>query len=84
MAFSGRDEKITCLDCQQSFDFTARDQRWYAQQNWPDPPKRCKPCRDKRKATRNGGAGGRGKQGQQADQAENFDATWRDDRGNHR
>lgn len=53
------DQAINCLDCKVDFTFTARDQEFYASQNPPfTPPKRCKPCRDQRKATREGRDGG--------------------------
>jgi hypothetical protein len=53
------DKELTCVECKNSFTFTARDQAFYAQQStdgkpWT-PPKRCKPCRDAKKS-RYGGA----------------------------
>lgn len=45
------DKTIQCVACEKTFIFTARDQRFYASHEPPfDPPKRCKPCRDAKKA----------------------------------
>lgn len=52
------DRMIECQDCGQEFVFTERDQEFFAEKGFVDP-KRCKPCRDKKKARRDGG-GGRG------------------------
>lgn len=47
------DQVLTCVDCKGSFTFTERDQEFYASQNPPfSPPKRCKPCRQKKKEQR--------------------------------
>ena len=48
-----KDETIICEDCKQEFVFTARDQEFYAEKGFNNKPKRCKACRDKRKAERN-------------------------------
>lgn len=48
-----KDETIVCEDCKQEFIFTARDQEFYAEKGFNNKPKRCKACRDKRKAERN-------------------------------
>jgi hypothetical protein len=52
------DKKLTCVECKDSFTFTARDQEFYAQKvnektgkGW-DEPKRCRTCREKRKAAK--------------------------------
>lgn len=42
---------LNCSDCNSEFFFTERDQDFFAQQGW-GPPRRCKPCRDARKAAR--------------------------------
>lgn len=47
------DEEKVCRDCTQPFVFTVRDQEFFAKMNFT-PPNRCKPCRDKRKAEKNG------------------------------
>lgn len=49
------DQEIICKDCRNKFWFTARDQEFFAKMNFT-PPVRCKPCRDKRKAEKNGAA----------------------------
>ncbi len=48
-----QDKKITCVDCGEEFVFTARDQEFYAEKGFNNEPKRCKACRDKKKAERN-------------------------------
>jgi CxxC-x17-CxxC domain-containing protein len=57
------DRTITCADCGTDFLFGEREQSFYAERNMSEP-KRCKPCRDQRKAQRgegggHGGGGGR-------------------------
>jgi hypothetical protein len=53
------DMEITCIEagCGRTFIFEAGEQKFYAEKGFT-PPKRCKPCRDERKAQRNGGGGG--------------------------
>lgn len=47
------DQTLICIGCQDEFVFTERDQEFYAEQDPPyTPPKRCKTCRDKKKAER--------------------------------
>lgn len=61
------DKTLTCADCAQPFVFTARDQEFFAGKGF-QPPKRCKPCREAKKAERGnapprqdgGGSGGGG------------------------
>jgi len=45
-------EYKTCLDCGKEFEYTERDQIFYAERNF-NPPKRCKLCRIKNKARAN-------------------------------
>jgi len=45
------DKEINCPDCHQDFTFTEGEQRFYEEREYT-PPKRCKPCRDQRKAQR--------------------------------
>lgn len=45
-----KDKTITCVDCNSEFVFTARDQAFYQEQGFNNEPKRCKSCRDKKKA----------------------------------
>jgi Probable zinc-ribbon domain len=42
---------IDCADCGIPFQFGEKDQQFYEVQGFT-PPKRCKPCRDVRKAQR--------------------------------
>lgn len=48
------DKSITCLDCGQSFVFTADEQERYQQRGFLNEPKRCAPCRAARKEQRGG------------------------------
>ncbi len=48
-----KDKQIKCIDCEEEFTFSARDQEFYAEKGFTNEPKRCKPCRDKKKADRN-------------------------------
>jgi hypothetical protein len=50
-----QDKILNCRDCPAEFVFTAREQAFYAENNYT-PPRGCKPCRDARKAQRNGAA----------------------------
>lgn len=50
------DKMLECQDCKQEFVFTEGEQEFYASKDFT-PPKRCKPCRDKKKAQREGGGG---------------------------
>jgi CxxC-x17-CxxC domain-containing protein len=67
-SFVYEDKAISCADCGQEFTFTASEQAFYAEKGFTDSPKRCKPCRQARKAQRNtgedsyssGGSGGGG------------------------
>lgn len=45
------DVDITCTDCGSSFPFTEGEQDWLTEKFGADyrPPRRCKPCRQKRK-----------------------------------
>jgi hypothetical protein len=43
------DKTLKCADCKAEFQWTAGEQEWFARQNFT-APRRCKPCRDKRKA----------------------------------
>jgi CxxC-x17-CxxC domain-containing protein len=63
-----QDKTLTCIDCGADFTFTAEEQEFFATHQLTNEPKRCKPCREKRKtaprggggAARRGGGGGRG------------------------
>jgi hypothetical protein len=43
------DKTITCSDCRTDFLFSEREQEFYEKQGFTDP-KRCKACRDAKKA----------------------------------
>ncbi|RZN14186.1 MAG: cytochrome C551 [Methanosarcinales archaeon] len=43
------DKTLTCQDCSEEFIFTAGEQEFFEEKGF-DEPKRCKECRDKKKA----------------------------------
>ena len=43
------DKVLVCKDCGRQFDFTVRDQQFYAQKGFVNEPQRCKDCRIARK-----------------------------------
>ena len=45
-----KDKEITCVDCNTTLIFTAGEQEFYASKGLTNEPKRCKECRDKKKA----------------------------------
>ncbi len=47
------DQVVTCRDCNSEFVFSAGEQAFFAQKGFMAPPKRCKPCRDKKKTGEN-------------------------------
>ena len=52
-----QDRSIECIDCHEGFVFTAGEQEFYDRKGFKEVPKRCKPCREKRKTRRDGGGG---------------------------
>jgi hypothetical protein len=46
------DQTRTCVDCEQEFIWTAGEQEFFHEKGFADPPKRCKECRQARKADR--------------------------------
>ena len=50
-----QDRQLTCRDCGQMFTFTAGEQEFYEKKGFREEPKRCKPCREVRKARRDQG-----------------------------
>ena len=48
-----KDKTIVCDDCGQEFIFSVREQEFYEEKGFNNEPKRCKECRDKRKAEKN-------------------------------
>ena len=56
---SYEDRTLTCLDCGQSFTFSADDQSYHAEKGYTNEPKRCPSCRQARRGQRYGdGFGG--------------------------
>jgi hypothetical protein len=43
------DKTINCIDCQQDFTFTVREQEFFAKMGFK-PTRRCVPCRAKKRA----------------------------------
>ena len=44
------DKTLVCQDCGNEFVFTAGEQAFYKEKGLDNEPKRCKECRNKRKA----------------------------------
>jgi hypothetical protein len=44
------DKTLICQDCGQEFIFTVGEQEFYAAKGFDNEPKRCKACREKKKA----------------------------------
>ncbi len=57
---SFEDKTIVCVDCGAEFTFTAQEQQRFAERGFTNEPKRCKTCRDAKKAATGGGGGGGG------------------------
>jgi CxxC-x17-CxxC domain-containing protein len=56
MAF--QDKTLSCVDCGQTFVFTAGEQEFYAQKGFQNEPKRCKGCKATKRSSGPGGEGG--------------------------
>jgi len=54
------DKNLNCEDCSEEFVFSSDEQAFYNERGFENEPKRCKPCRQKKKASRQGHGGGRG------------------------
>lgn len=52
-----KDRSLKCVDCGAEFVFTAGEQLFFADKNFKNEPKRCKPCKAKRNAALSGGSG---------------------------
>jgi len=50
-------KSLICKDCGNAFDFTVRDQTFYAEKGFENEPQRCRDCRTARKAQRANGLG---------------------------
>ena len=46
------DRPLTCVECGQSFTFSADDQAYHAEKGYTDEPKRCPNCRRARRTQR--------------------------------
>lgn len=44
------DKTLICLDCGAEFEFSVEQQKYFAERGFASEPKRCKVCRDRRKA----------------------------------
>jgi CxxC-x17-CxxC domain-containing protein len=44
-----QDQTLKCRDCGESFVFSIRDQQFWAERGFTNPPSRCKDCRQKKK-----------------------------------
>lgn len=51
-----QNKTLMCKDCGNPFDFTVRDQMFYAEKGFENEPQRCRDCRSARKSPRGGGA----------------------------
>lgn len=47
------DKVLTCADCGKEFVWTAGEQEFYQEKGFTNVPKRCRECRNARKASRN-------------------------------
>ncbi|HEY8368567.1 MAG TPA: zinc-ribbon domain containing protein [Thermodesulfobacteriota bacterium] len=54
MAFT--DKQITCVQCGNTFVFTAGEQEFYQEKGYTNEPKRCRACREEAKRAKSGGA----------------------------
>ncbi|MGH9457761.1 MAG: zinc-ribbon domain containing protein [Thermoanaerobaculia bacterium] len=56
------DKTLSCVECGGDFLFSKSEQSFYAERGFTNEPKRCKNCRDKRKASRDSGGNGGSRQ----------------------
>jgi hypothetical protein len=49
-----QEKSIKCSDCGDTFTFSAGEQEFFASKGFTNEPKRCRPCRDAKKAQRDG------------------------------
>ncbi len=52
------DRTLSCVECGQSFTFSADDQAYHAERGYENEPKRCPACRQAKRSRRNSGGGG--------------------------
>lgn len=56
------DKTLVCEDCSEEFIFSAEEQQFFDEKGFENLPKRCKPCREKKKMSRGSSRGGFGQQ----------------------
>jgi len=49
------DKVLRCVDCGADFIFTAGEQAFFAEKQFKNEPKHCKPCKSKLKGQKSGG-----------------------------
>ena len=49
---SYEDKSLKCVECSQSFNFSADDQQFFQSKGYTNEPKRCPSCRQAKKAER--------------------------------
>ena len=57
---SYEDRTLTCVECNESFTFSADDQQYHAEKGYENDPKRCTSCRQARRNQSSGGGFGGG------------------------
>ncbi|HZS39766.1 MAG TPA: zinc-ribbon domain containing protein [Polyangia bacterium] len=62
-----QDRPLQCIDCKNEFVFTAGEQEFYEKKGFREIPKRCKPCREARKARRSDGGERNGERGERGE-----------------
>ncbi len=70
---SFEDKTLVCVDCGQEFIHSADDQARYAERGFTNEPKRCRECRQKRKAQ--GGERSSGRSSGDRPQRESYEVT---------
>jgi CxxC-x17-CxxC domain-containing protein len=53
---SFQDRTLTCVECNQSFTFSADDQQYHREKGYTNEPKRCPSCRQARRSGNYGGS----------------------------
>ena len=54
---SYQDRTLSCVECAQSFTFSADDQSYHAEKGYTNEPKRCNSCRQARRGNQSTGGG---------------------------
>jgi len=54
---SFQDRTLTCVECSQSFTYSADDQAYHREKGYTNEPKRCSSCRQNRRYNSGGGSG---------------------------